>query len=72
MDGVKQIYFKDPDGYWIEINDARGNLQSTGHYPLRMPFVVPGLVKRADKGSQPLGVKASKKTCHPAEGSSRR
>ena len=22
-DGVKQIYFKDPDGYWIEINDAR-------------------------------------------------
>jgi lactoylglutathione lyase len=21
-DGVKQIYFKDPDGYWIEINDA--------------------------------------------------
>lgn len=23
IDGVKQIYFKDPDGYWIEINDAR-------------------------------------------------
>ncbi len=23
-DGVKQIYFKDPDGYWIEINDAKG------------------------------------------------
>lgn len=22
-DGVKQIYFQDPDGYWIEINDAR-------------------------------------------------
>lgn len=22
-DGVKQIYFKDPDGHWIEINDAR-------------------------------------------------
>lgn len=22
-DGVKQIYFKDPDGYWIEINDDR-------------------------------------------------
>lgn len=21
-DGVKQIYFADPDGYWIEINDA--------------------------------------------------
>ncbi len=20
-DGVKQIYFKDPDGYWIEVND---------------------------------------------------
>ena len=23
VDGVKQIYFKDPDGYWIEINDDR-------------------------------------------------
>jgi lactoylglutathione lyase len=22
-DGVKQVYFQDPDGYWIEINDAR-------------------------------------------------
>lgn len=22
-DGVKQIYFNDPDGYWIEINDAK-------------------------------------------------
>ena len=22
-DGVKQIWFTDPDGYWIEINDAR-------------------------------------------------
>lgn len=21
-DGVKQVYFQDPDGYWIEINDA--------------------------------------------------
>jgi len=21
IDGVKQIYFQDPDGYWIEIND---------------------------------------------------
>jgi lactoylglutathione lyase len=21
VDGVKQIYFRDPDGYWIEIND---------------------------------------------------
>lgn len=21
-DGVKQIYFQDPDGYWLEINDA--------------------------------------------------
>ncbi len=21
-DGVKQIYFKDPDGFWIEVNDA--------------------------------------------------
>lgn len=21
VDGIKQIYFKDPDGYWIEIND---------------------------------------------------
>jgi lactoylglutathione lyase len=22
-DGVKQIYLQDPDGYWVEINDAR-------------------------------------------------
>jgi lactoylglutathione lyase len=21
-DGVRQIYFQDPDGHWIEINDA--------------------------------------------------
>ena len=23
VDGVKQVYFQDPDGYWIEINDAK-------------------------------------------------
>ena len=23
-DGVRQIYFQDPDGHWIEINDAEG------------------------------------------------
>lgn len=23
VDGVKQIYFQDPNGYWLEINDAR-------------------------------------------------
>lgn len=23
VDKVNQLYFKDPDGYWIEINDAR-------------------------------------------------
>lgn len=23
MDGVQQIYFRDPDGYWIEINDDK-------------------------------------------------
>jgi lactoylglutathione lyase len=22
-DGVKQIYFQDPDGYWIEVNEDR-------------------------------------------------
>jgi lactoylglutathione lyase len=22
-DGVRQIYFQDPDGYWIEVNEAR-------------------------------------------------
>ena len=21
-DGIRQIYFQDPDGHWIEINDA--------------------------------------------------
>jgi len=24
-DGIKQIYFQDPDGYWIEINDVAQN-----------------------------------------------
>jgi len=24
-DGVRQLYFQDPDGYWIEINDAKHN-----------------------------------------------
>ena len=23
-DGVRQVYFQDPDGHWIEINDANG------------------------------------------------
>ena len=23
-DGIKQLYFQDPDGYWIEINNAVG------------------------------------------------
>jgi lactoylglutathione lyase len=23
VDGVKQVYFRDPDGYWVEINDAK-------------------------------------------------
>lgn len=23
VDGVKQIYFQDPDGYWLEVNDDR-------------------------------------------------
>lgn len=23
VDGVKQIYFQDPDGYWIEVNDEK-------------------------------------------------
>lgn len=23
VDGVRQIYFRDPDGYWLEINDAK-------------------------------------------------
>lgn len=23
IDGVNQVYFRDPDGYWIEINDAK-------------------------------------------------
>ena len=27
-DGVKQIYFQDPDGYWLEVNSA-GNAQET-------------------------------------------
>jgi catechol 2,3-dioxygenase-like lactoylglutathione lyase family enzyme/ketosteroid isomerase-like protein len=27
-DGVKQVYFQDPDGYWVEINNAAGNSAS--------------------------------------------
>ncbi|UKT65712.1 VOC family protein [Pedobacter mucosus] len=23
VDGVKQVYFKDPDGHWLEVNDAK-------------------------------------------------
>jgi lactoylglutathione lyase len=23
VDGVKQLWLQDPDGYWIEINDAK-------------------------------------------------
>jgi len=23
IDGVKQLYLQDPDGYWIEVNDAK-------------------------------------------------
>jgi lactoylglutathione lyase len=23
-DGVRQVYFQDPDGHWLEINDANG------------------------------------------------
>lgn len=24
VDGIKQIYFKDPDGHWLEVNDDHG------------------------------------------------
>lgn len=27
VDGVKQIYFQDPDGHWIEINDDKTKFQ---------------------------------------------
>jgi len=23
VDGVKQVWIQDPDGYWLEINDAK-------------------------------------------------
>jgi lactoylglutathione lyase len=26
-DGIKQIYFQDPDGYWIEVNSVAKNLK---------------------------------------------
>ena len=22
-DGIRQVYFQDPDGYWVEVNDSR-------------------------------------------------
>jgi hypothetical protein len=24
FDGVRQIYTRDPDGYWLEVSDRRG------------------------------------------------
>jgi lactoylglutathione lyase len=24
-DGIRQIYFQDPDGHWLEINDANAD-----------------------------------------------
>ncbi|MEX0609791.1 MAG: VOC family protein [Balneolaceae bacterium] len=30
-DGVRQVYFRDPDGYWIEVNDALGNRNLPRH-----------------------------------------
>jgi lactoylglutathione lyase len=26
FDGVRQIYVQDPDGYWLEVGDTRGNV----------------------------------------------
>lgn len=28
VDGIKQIYFQDPDGYWIEVNNDRGKIKN--------------------------------------------
>lgn len=25
-DGVRQVYFQDPDGYWIEVNEANAEV----------------------------------------------
>lgn len=29
-DGVRQVYFQDPDGYWIEVNSGPSNSQNRG------------------------------------------
>lgn len=26
-DGIKQVYFQDPDGYWVEVNDASSRVR---------------------------------------------
>jgi lactoylglutathione lyase len=26
-DGIKQIFFQDPDGYWIEVNSVEKNMK---------------------------------------------
>ena len=28
VDGIKQIYFQDPDGYWIEVNNDRKEIKN--------------------------------------------
>lgn len=28
-DGIRQVYLQDPDGYWIEVNDAVGDLDKS-------------------------------------------
>ena len=30
-DGVRQVYFQDPDGYWIEVNSGPGSQRSLEH-----------------------------------------
>jgi lactoylglutathione lyase len=29
FDGVRQIFAQDPDGYWVEISDKRGEVQAS-------------------------------------------
>ena len=30
IDGVRQIFLRDPDGYWVEVNDALKNTEKQG------------------------------------------
>ena len=39
-DGVRQIFLRDPDGYWVEVNDAQKNTEKQGASRARSPVAL--------------------------------